>query len=64
MLIFNLAFEQKPDIRGYLKDASSLEFFGKIDTIYRDPSDHNVMIVVLNNKFEYRIERNWEIILR
>jgi hypothetical protein len=60
VLIFNWRAKQKPDPREFLSDAASLEFFGKIDTIYRDSGDHNVMIVVLKNNYKYIVARNWE----
>ncbi|MEZ2338549.1 hypothetical protein AB6735_23075 [Mucilaginibacter sp. RCC_168] len=43
-----------------LEGVSSMEFHGRIDSIYRDKGDHNTMKVILSGGYVYGIYADWE----
>jgi hypothetical protein len=44
----------------FLKQAYSLEFKGKVDSIYRDENNHNTKMAILSSGFVYALNGDWE----
>ncbi|GAB3909896.1 hypothetical protein [Mucilaginibacter boryungensis] len=42
------------------RDASPLEFHGKVDSVYRDERNHNAKYVILSNGYKYGVYADWE----
>ena len=43
-----------------LQEAKAKSFYGKIASIYHDKSNHDVMVLVLSNGYQYRVYPVWE----
>ncbi|GAB2693530.1 hypothetical protein GCM10027037_16220 [Mucilaginibacter koreensis] len=43
-----------------LKRAIPLDFHGKVDSVYRDEQNHNVMYVILSTGYVYAVYADWE----
>ena len=62
LLIFNLynIFFGKSGKELLLEQDINLHFNGKVISEYRQYSDHNVKVEVLNNGYEYKVWQEWE----